>query len=78
VEKVSGILMPSLCRSTEIPAIVRRLCEEGALGIKSGSGFYKWTPEGISATVRTRDETVRLLTKNEPSKARDTAIQWSI
>lgn len=75
VEKVSGILMPSLCRSTDIPAIVRRLCEEGALGIKSGRGFYKWTPDGISSTVRTRDETVQLLTKRSRCKARDTATQ---
>lgn len=69
VEKVSGILIPALCRNTETSAIVRRLCEENALGAKSGSGFYKWTPEGIASAIRHRDETVQLLIERSNARA---------
>ncbi|MGR9408092.1 3-hydroxyacyl-CoA dehydrogenase family protein [Rhizobium leguminosarum] len=63
VEKVSRILMPALNRSEGIPSLVRRLCEEGAFGTKSGRGFYDWTAEGIAAAIARRDGTVRLLTE---------------
>lgn len=63
VEKVSRILMPALDRSEGIPPLVRRLCEEGAFGTKSGRGFYDWTPEEIAAAIAGRDDTVRLLTE---------------
>jgi 3-hydroxybutyryl-CoA dehydrogenase len=74
VEKVSGILMPALDRGTEVSAIVRRLCEEGSLGIKSGKGFYTWTPEGIASAVRTRDETVELLTERSKAKTSNVVL----
>ncbi|MBZ9789993.1 3-hydroxyacyl-CoA dehydrogenase family protein [Rhizobium sp. 3T7] len=63
VEKVSRILMPALDRSEGIPSLVRRLCEEGAFGTKSGHGFYDWTAEEIAAAIARRDDTVRLLTE---------------
>lgn len=63
VEKVSKILMPALDRGEGIPPLVAQLCKEGALGTKSGRGFYDWTAEGISEAVAHRDATVRLLTE---------------
>ena len=55
--------MPALDRSEGIPPLVRRLCEEGAFGTKSGRGFYDWTAEEIAAAIARRDDTVRLLTE---------------
>ena len=63
VEKVSSILMPALNRSEDVPPLVQRLCAAGALGTKSGSGFYAWTPDSIAAAIKQRDDTVRLLTE---------------
>jgi 3-hydroxybutyryl-CoA dehydrogenase len=67
VEKVSGILMPSLSRDTGTSPIVRQLCEERAFGIKSGRGFYHWTAESVASALRRRDETVQMLQERSAS-----------
>lgn len=61
VERVSDILMPALSRDAETSTLVRQLCSEQALGIKTGRGFYEWTTDGIRSALRLRDETVRML-----------------
>ncbi len=38
-------VLPTLNSSTEVPAPLRRLAEEGARGIANGRGFYTYTPE---------------------------------
>lgn len=38
-------LLPSLASSREVPAILKEKVERGELGIRSGKGFYEWTPE---------------------------------
>ena len=61
VEKVSAVLMPALSRSEAIPSLVARLTAEGALGAKTGRGFYDWTAEQVATARRERDATVQLL-----------------
>ena len=38
-------LLPSLASSREVPAILKEKVERGELGVRSGKGFYEWTPE---------------------------------
>lgn len=61
VEKVSAVIMPALSRSETIPPLVARLNAEGALGAKTGRGFYDWTAEEIATARHERDATVQLI-----------------
>lgn len=63
VAKVCAMLMPALSRSPDVPPLLARLTAEGACGVKSGRGFYDWTPEGAAAAKCERDAVVRLLTQ---------------
>jgi len=38
-------LLPSLASSREVSAILKEKVERGELGVRSGKGFYEWTPE---------------------------------
>lgn len=42
-------LLPSIASSPEVPSILKQKVERGELGIKSGKGFYDWTPEKAAA-----------------------------
>lgn len=46
---VAQYLYPDLESSTEIPAILSDKVETGQLGLKTGKGFYDWTPETAEA-----------------------------
>lgn len=48
---LSGInyLIPELESSTEIPAFWKQKVKRGELGVKTGKGFYEWTPETAEA-----------------------------
>lgn len=46
---VAQYLYPDLESSTEIPAILSDKVETGQLGLKTGKGFYDWTPESADA-----------------------------
>lgn len=63
VDKVSGIVMHDLNSDPGVPAMVTRLVSEGALGTKTGRGFYTWTDAEADTARRDRDGTVRLLTE---------------
>lgn len=41
-QKISEYLLPELCSSGEVPGLLRQLCEDGRLGVKSGQGFYDY------------------------------------
>ena len=41
-------LAPEIDSSTEAPAMLRQMVQSGDLGVKSGRGFYTWTPESAS------------------------------
>ena len=45
----SSYLMPYLDNSTEPSQVLRDKVERGELGIKTGKGFYDWTPETADA-----------------------------
>lgn len=46
-------LLPSLASGQKVPVILKEKVEEGELGIRSGKGFYEWTPES-GEDLRTR------------------------
>jgi 3-hydroxybutyryl-CoA dehydrogenase len=68
VRKVSGVLMPALSRSEEVPPLVERLVAKKALGTKSGGGFYQWTEDEVAAAKLDRDTTVRLMTERRAGR----------
>ena len=53
---ISTRLFKDLDSSQEPSASLRNMVAKGQIGIKSGKGFYDWTPERIAATIKKRDE----------------------
>lgn len=49
VEDVASWLFPVLAISPAVPPIVTQKVQQGALGVKTGKGFYEWTPETADA-----------------------------
>jgi 3-hydroxyacyl-CoA dehydrogenase len=46
---VADQLFPAIDRSTSAPDSVREMVTRGDLGLKTGKGFYDWTPENAAA-----------------------------
>jgi 3-hydroxyacyl-CoA dehydrogenase len=46
---VAGLLFPDLATSDAPPAFAQEIVARGDLGLKSGRGFYDWTPEQAAA-----------------------------
>jgi 3-hydroxybutyryl-CoA dehydrogenase len=42
--RVMKDLLPELCNSTEVPALMRKVVDAGGLGVSNAQGFYKYTP----------------------------------
>ncbi len=55
---ISTYLFPVLCNSSEPSKLMRDLVEKGDLGLKSGRGFYDWTPEMKEKMVKLRTGTL--------------------
>jgi 3-hydroxybutyryl-CoA dehydrogenase len=46
---VASEIMPDLESRPEPPALLRQQAQSGHLGVKTGQGFYSWTPESAEA-----------------------------
>jgi 3-hydroxybutyryl-CoA dehydrogenase len=55
---ISGYLFPDLSNASEPSKLMEKIVEEGNLGMKSGKGFYDWTPEMKEKMVSLRTETL--------------------
>jgi len=42
--RVMKDLLPELCNSTEVPALMRKVVDAGGLGVANAQGFYNYTP----------------------------------
>jgi 3-hydroxybutyryl-CoA dehydrogenase len=50
---ILNYLQPDIESSTETSPLVKERVEQGELGIKTGTGFYRWTPESAEALKQT-------------------------
>ena len=55
-DAIAGYLFQDLNSAAEVPSVLHRRVAEGRLGVKSGSGFYTYTPEQGQALAARRDE----------------------
>lgn len=55
VAAIHRYLLPELCNETRPSPLLTKYVEAGRLGVKTGAGFYDWTPERIEAVTRARD-----------------------
>jgi 3-hydroxybutyryl-CoA dehydrogenase len=58
VHSIHEYLFAELDRRATASPITARLCEKGELGMKTGQGFFTWTPERIEERKRKRDDEV--------------------
>ena len=52
---VSSYMMATLCNDTGVPELIRKVHEEGKLGVKNGAGFYDYSGDKAEAAVKRRD-----------------------
>lgn len=55
---ISAYLFPDLSNAAEPSKLMQEITERGNLGLKSGKGFYDWTPEMKEKMVKLRTETL--------------------
>jgi 3-hydroxybutyryl-CoA dehydrogenase len=60
-DTIAGYLFQDLSNTAEVPSILHQRVAEGRLGIKSGDGFYTYTPEQGQALAAQRDEALLAL-----------------
>jgi 3-hydroxybutyryl-CoA dehydrogenase len=53
--KVMEELFPAIESSAEVPKILKDKIANGRLGVKTGRGFYEYTPEQVQAKIEERD-----------------------
>ncbi len=59
-------IQPTLDHRAEPGPLMDEMVEKNLLGIKSGEGFYRWTPESAREAARVRDEAlIRLYRENK-------------
>jgi 3-hydroxybutyryl-CoA dehydrogenase len=53
---ISKYLMPDLCDSHDVSQLIKEPVDKGALGAKTGSGFYDWTPDELARLRKMREK----------------------
>ena len=48
VRAILAELLPSMPAYTDVPSLLNDKVEKGELGVKTGKGFYDWTPEKVA------------------------------
>jgi histidine ammonia-lyase len=67
---VAAELFPQLSAGSDVPALLRRVRERGATGIKGGSGLRgDYPPEAADRLVAHRDDILALLSRNSATRA---------
>ncbi len=61
--EVQNYLFPELCSDLKPLNVLKRMVEQGLLGVKTGKGFYEWTGEKIKETIHRRDSGLLKLAK---------------
>jgi 3-hydroxybutyryl-CoA dehydrogenase len=59
VHTAAATMYPSLSAATVPAAVLREKVAAGKLGMKSGEGFFRWTPETIAAERKRYDDLLR-------------------
>ncbi len=52
---ISKYLMKDLCDSHKVANLIKEPVDRGALGAKTGTGFYKWTPDELARLRKMRE-----------------------
>ncbi len=65
---ISAYLFRDLSKASEPSELMRRMVEEGSLGMKSGKGFYEWTPGMKEKMTTLRNETLLQFLKKDKEK----------
>ena len=52
LEAIATDLFPHLASSPEVPAVLSDMVRRGEFGVKTGKGFYEWTPRSAEALKR--------------------------
>jgi 3-hydroxybutyryl-CoA dehydrogenase len=53
---ISKYLMQELCDSHDVSQLIKEPFDKGALGAKTGSGFYNWTPDQLGKLRKMREK----------------------
>lgn len=56
INNISSYLFEDLCSNTEVSSVLKEAVEEGNLGVKTGSGFYEWTPNSLIKIKEIRED----------------------
>ncbi|MBP1749196.1 MAG: hbd2 [Deltaproteobacteria bacterium] len=66
---ISSYLFPVLCNTSEPSPLMQELVKKGDLGMKSGRGFYDFTPEMKEKIIKLRTETLLYFLEKDGSKS---------
>ena len=54
-KKIAEYMMPAICDSHEVPALLKEIAEQGGNGIQNGKGFYDYKLEEVPDRLAKRD-----------------------
>ncbi|MPN47400.1 hypothetical protein SDC9_195002 [bioreactor metagenome] len=48
--------MKDLCKDSGVSPLLQKAMDQGALGAKTGTGLYDWSPEGLARIKKIRED----------------------